>query len=209
VRRMTSASQRAVFDASRISGCGRQLISMRQLCRIVSNARGTRCTAGAEMATSIFSSRPIEIGPGIVFYKTVFIHTNRLGGEITSNGRRVGMRGCSASKDLGRRTTWGGRLLCKQDSQVGSIPTRSTKFRQSRMRGRYAPLKTERAAFNSLGWHHGEWCNALHPCLGSTWTQFNSEFPDQRFERPCQRGFMAFATNEVHAGSSPAGRSTS
>jgi hypothetical protein len=24
------------------------------------------------------------------------------------------------------------------------------------MRGRYAPLKTERAAFNSLGWHHGE-----------------------------------------------------
>jgi len=22
------------------------------------------------------------------------------------------------------------------------------------MRGRYAPLKTEKAAFNSLGWHH-------------------------------------------------------
>ena len=55
----------------------------------------------------------------------------------------------------------------------------------------------------------GEWCNALHPCLGSTWTQFNSEFPDQSFERPCQSGLMAFATNEVHAGSSPAGRSTS
>ncbi len=36
------------------------------------------------------------------------------------------------------------------------FPTRSTKFRQSRMRGRYAPLKTERAAFNSLGWYHGE-----------------------------------------------------
>src|ERR1700689_3847123 len=27
-------------------------------------------------------------------------------------------------------------------------------FCHSRMRGRYAPLKTERAAFNSLGWHH-------------------------------------------------------
>src|SRR5580692_4438577 len=55
----------------------------------------------------------------------------------------------------------------------------------------------------------GEWCIALHPCLGSTWSEFNSQFPDQRFERPCQRGLMAFATNEVHAGSSPAGRSTS
>jgi hypothetical protein len=109
-----------------------------------------------EMATSVFRSRTIEIGLGIVFIRTVFIHTNRLNGETATNGRRVGMCGCSASKDLGRRTTWGGRLLCKQDSQVGSIPTRSTKFRQSRMRGRYAPLKTERAAFNSLGWHHGE-----------------------------------------------------
>ena len=151
---MTSASRRAEFVASRISGCGRQLISMRQLCRIVSNALGMRCTAGAEMATSVFRSRTIEIGPGIVFNRTVFIHTNRLDGETATNGRRVGLSGCSASKDLGRRTTWGGRLLCKQDSQVGSIPTRSTKFRQSRMRGRYAPLKTERAAFNSLGWHH-------------------------------------------------------
>lgn len=82
----------------------------------------------------------------------------------------------------GRRTTRGGRLLCKQDSQVGSIPTRSTKFRQSRMRGRYAPLKTERAAFNSLGWRQsGNGVKRLHPCLGSTWTQFNSEFPDQSF----------------------------
>ena len=106
------------------------------------------------MAISVFKSRTIEIGPGIVFNKTVFIHTNRLDGEITTNGRHLGMCGCSASKDLGRRTTWGGRLLCKQDSQVGSIPTRSTKFRQSRVRGRYAPLKTQRAAFNSLGWHH-------------------------------------------------------
>ena len=112
--------------------------------------------AGAEMAASISKSRTIEIGPGIVFSRTVFIHTNRLNGETATNGRRVGLSGCSASKDLGRRTTWGGRLLCEQDSQVGSIPTRSTKFRQSRMRGRYAPLKTERAAFNSLGWHHGE-----------------------------------------------------
>jgi hypothetical protein len=103
-----------------------QLISMRQLRRIVSSALGTRCTAGAEMATRAFSSRTIEIGPGIVFNKTVSIHTNRLDGEITTNGRRVGMSGCSASKDLGRRTTWGGRLLCTQDSQVGSIPTRST-----------------------------------------------------------------------------------
>ena len=127
---------------------------MRQLCRIVSNVLGTRCTAGAEMAISVFKFRTIESGPGIVFNKTVFIHTNRLNGEITTNGHHLGMCGCSASKDLGRRTTWGGRLLCKQDSQVGSIPTRSTKFRQSRMRGRYAPLKTERAAFNSLGWHH-------------------------------------------------------
>ena len=151
---MTSASQRGEFAASRISGCGRQLISMRQLCRIVSSVLGMRCTAGAEMATSICKSRMTEIGPGIVFNRTVFIHTNRLDGETATNGRRVGMSGCSASKDLGRRTTWGGRLLCKQDSQVGSIPTRSTKFRQSRMRGRYAPLKTERAAFNSLGWHH-------------------------------------------------------
>lgn len=33
------------------------------------------------------------------------------------------------------------------------------------------------------------------------------KFPDQRFERPCQRGLMAFATNEVYAGSNPAGRS--
>ena len=108
------------------------------------------------MAASVFRSPTIEIGPGIVFNKTVFIHTNRLNGETSTNGRRVGMSGCCASKDLGRRTTRGGRLLCKQDSQVGSIPTRSTKFRQSRMRGRYTPLKTERAAFNSLGWHHGE-----------------------------------------------------
>ena len=80
------------------------------------------------MATSIFRLWTIEIGPGIVFNRTVFIHTNRLNGETATNGRRVGMSGCSASKDLGRRTTWGGRLLCKQDSQVGSIPTRSTKF---------------------------------------------------------------------------------
>ena len=154
MRRMTSGWQRAEFAASRISGCGRQLISMRQLCRIISSAPGTRCTAGAEMAASISKSRTIEIGPGIVFNRTVFIHTNRLDGETATNGRRVGMCGCSASKDLGRRTTRGGRLLCKQDSQVGSSPTRSTRFRQSRMRGRYAPLKTERAAFNSLGWHH-------------------------------------------------------
>jgi hypothetical protein len=78
------------------------------------------------MATSVFRSRMIEIGPGIVFNKPVFIHTNRLNGETATNGRRAGMSGCSASKDLGRRTTWGGRLLCKQDSQVGSMPTRST-----------------------------------------------------------------------------------
>jgi len=107
------------------------MISMGQLCRIVSNALGTRCTAGAEMATNVFRSRTIEIGPGIVFNETVFIHTNRLDGEITTNGRHVGMSGCSASKDLGRRTTWGGRLLCKQDSQVGSIPTRSTNFHEA------------------------------------------------------------------------------
>lgn len=63
---------------------------------------------------------------------------------------------------------------------MGSIPTRSTKFRQSRMRGRYAPLKTERAAFNSLGWHQsGNGVMAWHPCLGSTWSEFNSQFPDQ------------------------------
>ena len=80
------------------------------------------------MATSVFRSRTIENGPNIVFNGTVFIHTNRLGGETATNGRRVGICGSSASKDLGRRTTWGGRLLCKQDSQVGSIPTRSTKF---------------------------------------------------------------------------------
>ena len=151
---MTSAWQRAEFAASRISGSERQLISMRQLCRIVSNALGMRCTAGAEMATSVFRSRTIEIGPGIVFNGTVFIHTNHLDGETATNGRRVGMSGCSASKDLGRRTTRGGRLLCKQDSQVGSIPTRSTKFRQSRMRGRYAPLKTSEKRLNSLGWRH-------------------------------------------------------
>lgn len=91
---------------------------------------------------------------------------------------------------------------------MGSIPTRSTKFRQSRMRGRYAPLKTERAAFNSLGWHQsGNGVMAWHPCLGSTWSEFNSQFPDQSIERPCQRGLMAFATNEVNAGSNPAGRS--
>lgn len=101
---------------------------MRQLCRIVSSVPGTRCTAGAEMATSVFRSRTIESGPGIVFNRTVFIHTNRLDGETATNDRRVGMSGCSASKDLGRRTTRGGRLLCKQDSQVGSIPTRSTRF---------------------------------------------------------------------------------
>src|ERR1700739_4072024 len=151
---MTSALQRVVSAASRISGCEKQPISMRRLCRIVSNVLGTRCTAGTEMASSVFRSRTIEMGPGIVFNRTVFIHTNRLDGETATNGRRVGMGGCSASKYLGRRTTRGGRLLCKQDSQVGSIPTRSTKFRQPRMRGRYAPLKTERAAFNSLGWHH-------------------------------------------------------
>jgi hypothetical protein len=151
---MTSALQRAVTAASRISGCEKQPISMTQLCRIVSNVPGTTCTAGTETASRGFRSRTIEIGPGIVFNRTVFIHTNRLDGETATNGRHVGLSGCCASKDLGRRTTRGGRLLCKQDSQVGSIPTRSTKFRQSRMRGRYAPLKTERAAFNSLGWHH-------------------------------------------------------
>lgn len=181
---------------------------MTQFCRIVLNVLGMRCTAGAEMATSVFRSRTIEIGPGIVFNRTVFIHMNRLGGETATNGRRVGMCGCNASKGLGRRTTRGGRLLCKQDSQVGSIPTRSTRFRQSRMRGRYAPLKTERAAFNSLGWRQsGNGVMAWHPCLGSTWSEFNSQFPDQSFKRPCQRGLMAFATNEVYAGSSPAGRS--
>ena len=37
--------------------------------------------------------------------------------------------------------------------------------------------------------------------------QFKSQFPDQVFKRPCQRGLMAFATNEVNAGSNPAGRS--
>ena len=47
----------------------------------------------------------------------------------------------------------GERRTCNAEA-VGAEPTRSTKFRQSRMRGRYAPLKTERAAFNSLGWHH-------------------------------------------------------
>lgn len=177
---MTSALQRAVFAASRISGCGQQPISMRQLCRIVSNVFGTRSTAGTETASSAFRCRTIGIGPGIVFNRTVFIHTNRLDGETATNGRRVGMSGCSASNDLGRRTTRGGRLFCKQDSQVGSIPTRSTKFRQSRMRGRYAPLKTERAAFNSLGWHQsGNGVMAWHPCLGSTWSEFNSQFPDQ------------------------------
>ena len=206
---MTSAWQRAEFVASRISGCGRQLISIRQLCRIVSSVPGTRCTAGAEMASSIFRFRMIEIGPGIVFNRTVFIHTNRLDGETTTNGRRVGMSGCGASKDLGRRTTRGGRLLCKQDSQVGSIPTRSTKFRQSRMRGRYAPLKTERAAFNSLGWHQSG--NSVMRCIRALGARGLSSILSSptRFERPCQRGWMAFATNEVHAGSSPAGRSTS
>ena len=78
------------------------------------------------MATSVFKSQTIGIGPGIVFNRTVFIRTNRLDGEAATNGRRVGMRGCCASNKLGRRTTRGGRLLCKQDSQVGSIPTRST-----------------------------------------------------------------------------------
>ena len=128
---MTSASQRGEFAASRISGCGRRLISMRQLCRIVSNALGTRCTAGAEMAPGIFRFRTIEIGRGIVFNRTVCIHTNRLDGETATNGRRVGMSGCCASKELGRRTTRGGRLLCKQDSQVGSIPTRSTNIHEA------------------------------------------------------------------------------
>jgi hypothetical protein len=83
------------------------------------------------MATSVFRSRTIEIGPGIVFNRTVFIHTNHLDGETATNGRRVGICGCSASKDLGRRTTWGGRLLCKQDSQVGSIPTQSTNIHEA------------------------------------------------------------------------------
>ena len=83
------------------------------------------------MAACISKSRMIEIGPGIVFNKTVFIHTNRLDGETATNGRRVGICGWSASKDLGRRTTWGGRLLCKQDSQVGSIPTGSTSIHEA------------------------------------------------------------------------------
>ena len=46
----------------------------------------------------------------------------------------------------------GERRTCNAEA-VGAEPTRSTKIRQSRMRGRYAPLKPERAAFNSLGWH--------------------------------------------------------
>lgn len=29
---------------------------------------------------------------------------------------------------MGRRTTWGGRFHGMKDTQVGSIPTRSTKF---------------------------------------------------------------------------------
>ena len=33
--------------------------------------------------------------------------------------------------------------------------------------------------------------------------------PTKVFKRPCQRGLMAFATNEVYAGSNPAGRSIS
>jgi hypothetical protein len=180
---------------------------MRQLCRIVSSALGTRCTAGAEMATSVFRFWTIEIGPGIFFNRTVFIHMSRLDGEAATNGRRVGMSGCCASKDLGRRTTRGGRLLCKQDSQVGSIPTRSTKFRQSRMRGRYAPLKTERAAFNSLGWHQSG--NGVMRCIRALGARGLSSILSSPtiFKRPCQRGLMAFATNEVYAGSNPAGRS--
>ena len=71
---------------------------MTQFCRIVSSALGMRCTAGAEMASSIFRFRTIEIGPGIVFNRTVFIHMNRLDGETATNGRRVGIGGCNASK---------------------------------------------------------------------------------------------------------------
>ena len=55
----------------------------------------------------------------------------------------------------------------------------------------------------------GESCHALHPCLGSMWSGVESRVPRPSIERPCQRGLMAFATNEVHAGSNPAGRSIS
>ena len=90
--------RRAEFAASRISGCRRRLTSMRQLCRIVSNAPGMRCIAGAGMASSISRFRTIEIGPGIALKRTVSIHTDRLDGETATNGRRVGMSGCSANK---------------------------------------------------------------------------------------------------------------
>jgi hypothetical protein len=162
VRRMTSGLQRAVSAASRISGCREQLISMTQFCRIVSSALGTRCTAGAEMASSIFRFRTIEIGPGIVFNRTVFIHTNRLDGETATNGRRVGISGCSASKDLGRRTTRGGRLLCKQDSQVGSIPTRSTRFSPVAYARSIRSAENGESSVQLAGLAPiGEWCNGM------------------------------------------------
>lgn len=159
---MTSALQRAESAASRISGCGQRPISMRQLCRIVSNVLGTRSTAGIETASSAFRCRTIEIGPGIVFNRTVFIRTNRLDGETATNGRRVGMSGCSASNDLGRRTTRGGRLLCKQDSQVGSIPTRSTRFSPVAYARSIRSAENGESSVQLAGLAPiGEWCNGM------------------------------------------------
>ena len=53
------------------------------------------------MATSVFRFQTIEVGLGIVFNRTVFIHTNRLDGETAMNGRRIGMSGCCASREMG------------------------------------------------------------------------------------------------------------
>ena len=45
----------------------------------------------------------------------------------------------------------------------------------------------------------GEWCNALHPCLGSTWSEFNPQFPDQNFSvRARGDGWPSLRTKCTH-----------
>jgi hypothetical protein len=123
---MTSAWQRAEFVARRIVGCGCWLIPMRHLCRTVSNAPGMRCTAGAEMEVSVFRLQTTGPGLGITFSRTVFIHTSRLDGATTMNGRRAGMSGCCASKNFGHVAQSGEHSACTREV-AGSIATVSTR----------------------------------------------------------------------------------
>ena len=54
------------------------------------------------------------------------LSTSKFSVYKTKNRAFSNNRGLLENKYLGLGTAWGGRLPCKEDIQVGSIPTRST-----------------------------------------------------------------------------------